>query len=207
MVPGSYDISLTVQSLTGCVITLSITEEDAVTVYEDPVAGFEVNPTTVSIFEPTVFITDNSEGSVDCEYEMGDGGFVQDCSFDYTYTQAGYFEIIQTVVNETGCVAQTSEWVLVEGYAFYAPNVFSPNGDGINEVFLPSILGASEYRLEIYDRWGERIFKTTDQKEAWIGNVKGGEHYAQDGVYVYKVFFKDMLNFPYEFTGHVTLIR
>lgn len=204
---GSYDVTLTITTSGGCAEILTMTLEDVVTVYPTPIADFEANPKIVNILESTVFITDNSIGSTSCTYIVSDGTQLDDCNTSHTFTEGGYFEITQYVVNSYGCTDRAVILVGVEGFLFYAPNAFSPNDDGINDVYLPSTIGATSYELIIYNRWGEVFFETNDYREAWTGNVKGGEHFAQDGVYIYHVVIHDLLGKPHEYTGHITLFR
>ncbi|MFM1931339.1 MAG: hypothetical protein RL226_642 [Bacteroidota bacterium] len=204
---GLYDVTLTITSTGGCVQTLSMTLPDAIQVYPVPEAGFDIEPNVVNILAPNVTVTDLSVGSVQCYYNFGDGGSSDECDLEYSYTGSGLFDVFQTVVNEYGCTDIATGQVAVEGHLFFAPNSFTPNDDGINDVWLPSVIGASEYELTIYNRWGEVIFFTTDPFEPWLGNVHGGDHYAQDGQYVYYVKMHDLLKLPHEFTGHIILIR
>ena len=89
----------------------------------------------------------------------------------------------------------------------FIPNAFTPDGDDNNEVWHPVICPAITYEAAIFDRWGEKIFHTFDQNEPWIGNVRGGNHYAENGVYVYVVKVTITSGDSREFVGHVTLIR
>lgn len=89
----------------------------------------------------------------------------------------------------------------------FIPNAFTPDGDDINEVWKPVSCPAIFYELTIFDRWGAKIFSTSDQNESWIGNVSSGSHYAQNGVYSYVVQIAFENGEPEEYYGHVTLIR
>lgn len=89
----------------------------------------------------------------------------------------------------------------------FIPNAFTPDGDDINEFWKPVGCPAVYYEVAVFDRWGAKIFETTDQDEAWIGNVSKGAHYAQNGVYSYVVQVTFENGKPEEYFGHVTLIR
>ena len=92
----------------------------------------------------------------------------------------------------------------------HIPNAFTPDGDGVNEVFFPVIndIDLESYQFEIYNRWGEAIFVSNTKGEGWLGNVNNGGHYAQNGVYTYKLTLKEeKRNDVRTFTGHVTLIK
>lgn len=87
----------------------------------------------------------------------------------------------------------------------WVPNAFTPNGDGKNDVFLPYVENVYEYRLIIFNRWGEMVFETTSQNTGWDGTFKGDR--ALDAVYVYKMTFVDYYGKPYTKYGHVVLYR
>ncbi|MEX0965970.1 MAG: PKD domain-containing protein [Bacteroidia bacterium] len=87
----------------------------------------------------------------------------------------------------------------------YAPNVFSPNGNGTNDYFAVQGLFVFEYELLIYDRWGQRVFKSSSLKDQWDGTYRGGE--APDDVYVYIISFSGSDKSVQYLKGNVTLIR
>lgn len=205
--PGSYDVSLMVYTVSGCIDTLYQAVANDIIVQAVPQASFQVSPAMVDILNPVMSITDNSVGGATVNYTMSDGGVSTEWNFEYTWTEAGQQTITQTITNEYGCVNSVTAPVFIQGFLFYAPNSFTPNQDGLNEVWLPICTGVTTYHLEIYDRWGVRIFESDDQNEAWIGNVHGGRHYAENGVYNYQVIMNDLLGLPHEFHGHIVLVR
>jgi len=88
----------------------------------------------------------------------------------------------------------------------YVPNVFTPNGDGVNDVFLVSVDdNLVLFDLTIYNITGEIIFHTTDPKQAWVG---GHEYYAPDDMYIYRLMYRSeyQSNEKIE-TGSITLVR
>jgi gliding motility-associated-like protein len=95
-------------------------------------------------------------------------------------------------------------------FGFYVPNSFSPNGDGDNDVWRPvgNAVDLTEYLLEIYSRNGEMIFKTDDFHQGWNGGVNGSDYYVQDGVYIYRMYYKSAVSDEFEsVTGTITVIR
>ena len=71
-------------------------------------------------------------------------------------------------------------------YPLYVPNAFTPNNDGVNDVFKAEGVNIRGYQMHIYNRWGQLIFTSDDPEEPWLGNVQGGDHYAPDGLYMWK---------------------
>jgi gliding motility-associated-like protein len=94
----------------------------------------------------------------------------------------------------------------------FVPNSFSPNNDGLNDVFFPVLSGFNlneiQYIFSIYNRYGERIFYSEDPNQAWIGNVYGNEFYAQIDGYTWALqITTSSFSEPIELTGSVVVIR
>ncbi|PUZ23208.1 hypothetical protein DCC81_22700 [Chitinophaga parva] len=87
------------------------------------------------------------------------------------------------------------------------PNAFSPNGDGKNDIFLPTVRGPMyNYELRIFNRWGQLIFLSTDAKKGWDGTFNGEP--VEIGTYVYWVTYKVTPTGPANIIkGSVVLIR
>ena len=108
------------------------------------------------------------------------------------------------VANDEGCIDIASAEVCVEGeYAIYAPNAFTPDGDGYNDVWVPvsSVVVPRAWELLVFDRWGRIVFTGTRPGEGWDGD----SHPV--GVYVWKLRVQDGLGTVREHRGHVSLLR
>ncbi len=91
--------------------------------------------------------------------------------------------------------------------AFYTPNAFTPDNDGINDAWRPEVRNVTEYELLIFNRWGDMVFSTNDPQQYWTGNDKGGEHFVPDGVYLFLLkYATDKLDAG-QVQGHVLVIR
>ena len=88
----------------------------------------------------------------------------------------------------------------------YIPNAFTPNDDGVNDLFEPKVLFIKEYHLLIFNRWGEEIFESFDSKYLWDGKTKNNEG-IMDGIYVYKFSYKDSQNKLKQIIGKITLLK
>jgi len=130
----------------------------------------------------------------------------QDGSTDSTFVVEKAGEVILNVTNYKGC--ETVDSLLVTEDCLddlLFPNAFTPNQDGINELFTGIGSIPEKYSLRIYNRWGELIFESDNYLIGWDGKYKG--HYAHDGVYVYQANFTVSNNTEIEKTGRVSLIR
>jgi gliding motility-associated-like protein len=95
-------------------------------------------------------------------------------------------------------------------FHFYMPNSFSPNGDGINDIFRPvgNEWHPQHFLMQIFNRQGNLVFETNNAEKGWDGSEAGQTHYAQVQVYVYRVEVRNAINGKNEtFTGHVTVLR
>ena len=205
--PGNYTVTLEMSTGGYCVQDLATTQTAFVEVHPVPTAGFSIEPSLVDILEPMVQVEDLSTGAVQHYYNFGDGGSSTDPSGPYIYQGAGAFDVTQTVINEYGCTATAQGQVGVNGTLFYAPNSFTPNNDGVNDIWKPTATGLAAYKCKVYNRWGEVVFETTDPQMGWPGNVKGSDYYAPDGIYLYDVYLEDQLRIPFTYSGQIQVVR
>jgi gliding motility-associated-like protein len=97
----------------------------------------------------------------------------------YPYLEpAGVHQVVYIYSSLAGCPSSDTAEVFLytgpecEGSIFF-PNAFTPNGDGLNEVFRPVYEGILRYSLFVYSRWGQEIFRTSDPEEGWDGTLNG----------------------------------
>lgn len=88
---------------------------------------------------------------------------------------------------------------------FWVPNSFTPNYDERNEEFSPKGLNVFEYRMRIFDRWGELIFETTDLKKGWAGPAYELSNIID--VYTYHIVYRDINKKFHSLYGRVTLVK
>lgn len=91
-------------------------------------------------------------------------------------------------------------------YSVYFTNAFTPNGDGINDVFKP-IGNYYLTRFVVYDKSGDVIYKTTDINKSWDGRVNNSGYIVQMGTYTYQLMVSDVNGENYEYTGAVMLYK
>ncbi len=121
------------------------------------------------------------------------------------YSVPGIYKVILTVYDQNACKDTASLVIDVKEYVKY-PNVFSPNGDGINDYFtFPFAVRDGQYNLEIYNRWGQLLFVSTSYKVVWDGNNLEGTP-VPNGVY-YFVLKASASQKDYSKAGSLTLLR
>ena len=201
---GTFDISLTVTDANGCAGTT--TEVAFINALPTPVAAFSFTPLVATIADPLFSFQDGSQGATSWNWSFGDpaGCGSQGPAPGFAYGDVGCYPVMLEVANDAGCSDATSTEVCVEGeYALYAPNAFTPDGDGYNDVWLPvtSVVVPRAWELLVFDRWGRAVFTGTRPGEGW-----DGESYPV-GVYVWKLRVQDGLGTVREHRGHVSLLR
>lgn len=90
----------------------------------------------------------------------------------------------------------------------YFPNVFTPNGDGINDTYSPGGKDVTAFEMTIYNGWGQAVFHTNAIEKTWDGNYNG--KLAPSGVYIYKAWYAGFRNkkiMEFDATGNITLLR
>lgn len=133
----------------------------------------------------------------------------------YEHEPDGYWACYYvTAVNERGEEGEASNIVYVDNrscFTYHLPNVFTPNGDGYNDVFRAlSDQYVEGFRIHIYNRWGNPVFSSDDPRFEWDGRMGGNGQACPDGVYFYVVEFTveaEGLDDKIYQSGSVTLLR
>jgi len=171
----------------------------------------KVNPTPtvtagedyiVNLDEP-MYLTAAGNGTL--TWIAGDGVLCKDCPNTQIMPKAsGCYKV--EVLNEYNCRAYDEVCVEVTtNYNIYIPNVFTPNDDGVNDVFIVYGTGLNKFEMTIFDRWGEKLFVSTDQLTGWTGMYKGV--LSKNDVYPYTVKYQSLDGKTHTKTGHVTLLK
>ncbi len=202
---GNYPSSIIVSTIYGCKDTFAL--PSPVAVFPSPIAGINATPKDTSIFYPLVTAFDLSTGAIDCTIYWGDGTSNSNCDTSHAYSAPGTYTIMQVVVNANGCRDTAKIDVIIRPeFLFWIPNAFTPNGNELNDVFKPKLLGVHDYSFLVFDRWGEKIFETNNEEVGWNGYFKG--RLCTNDVFVYKINFRDdVKNINHQYIGRVTLVR
>jgi gliding motility-associated-like protein len=208
---GSYTVSLTVTSDSGCNSILTVPK--MITVYSHPVAAFELGPQPAYVTNPTINFTDQSTdayGLAAWSWSFGDpaDGTSNKQNPTYTYADTGNYCATLVVTNIHGCTDSITHCLVISPeFTIYIPNAFTPNGDGLNDVFQPKGEFVKNYNMYIFDRWGMMIFHTDDFNKGWNGCVNGGTRICQEDTYVYVIEVTDGTGKQHKYIGKVTLLQ
>ncbi len=206
--PGIYDISLQVTSPIGCFV------EDAwenwITVRPSPIADFVFNPEEVNSFDPTVNFTDLSFEPSFWSWDFDGDGFSNEQNPVFTFPDTGQQVVTLIVTHESGCMDTLVQLIdVIPRVTYFMPNAFTPNSDAVNDFFIGNgiIEGMENFRMTIWNRWGEKIYETSDPRSGWNGRKNNNGRLSPNGVYVYVVTYTGPRKNNFRLKGYATLIR
>jgi gliding motility-associated-like protein len=183
---GIYNVSLASTSSDGCTDTVTV----SVTASPLPQASFEVIP---QCFQNVVFVSTSTGNGVPLtgwNWNLGDGNSAADSSFTHEYANAGTYNVNLIVSNAQGCTDTATLQVEVVASvpltSLDIPNIFTPNGDNVNdEIDIDQLVSeCDEYEILIFNRWGVRVFRQEKGTEPFKGFQQGGGKLTS-GVYFY----------------------
>lgn len=180
------------------------TDTVRVSVYPEPKAICEVTPVNAGAGSYISFES-NSLNADKCTWHFGNGDSLDGCSTLYAYHKEGTYEIKLQVYSPYGCYSDTVCRAEITEFSFYIPNSFTPDGDGINDYFSIAGRNILNFRMMIFDRWGNLVFQTDNIEHRWDGKIKN--QLAKEDVYVYKMEFTDIAENTYKRMGRVALLR
>ncbi|TNE56350.1 MAG: PKD domain-containing protein [Bacteroidetes bacterium] len=204
---GSYDVSLQIKSEEGCVSELTLMKDDFVNTFPSPTSEFDADKYQTDIFNPNFRLFDQSSGGSTIFYIVDDSIRVEDDNPDLKFDESGYHRVAQVVINQYGCPDTSYLYLQVDPYTLiYVPNTFTPDGNRYNNLFKPVVRDPLRYQIDIYNRWGQLVFSSTDSNAAWDGTFQGKP--CPDGIYSYKISLRAVQEETDRlYTGHINLLR
>jgi len=211
--PGTY-LAIITNTTTGCAA------QNIITVVNGSInADFTPNPSEG--FAPlNVSFTNNSyygnPANLTYYWSFGNGGTVTTVAnpsvttpgTSTQYLSPGTYTVVMIMQNGT-CIDSVAKIVKVDvPSGIEVPNIFTPNGDGVNDYFILHTTNLSEIECVIVDRWGVEMYNVTTDKGniQWDGKTKGGKD-APAGTYFYSIKAKGKDGQEYSKTGYITLLR
>jgi len=174
-----------------------------------PTAVFEPVPDTMFSSNPVFSFHNGSSNASTYLRSFGDGNSstVESPTHHY-YGEGRGFAVSLEVTDSYGCKDTVSKVVtIIEDLNIWIPNSFTPNGDGINDVFKRSGVGYSVkgYELTIYDRYGKQQFYSNEFDKGWDGRIDG-KKLNINNVFSYRIVIYDLKGKDNVYTGRVTLL-
>jgi gliding motility-associated-like protein len=205
--PGTKPVSLIVRTRDGCEDSAAFFFE--LNLFRSPEAQFTISPERVSYYEARVDVKNiGAQPEDDVVTDMGDGNVYRLREFSHDYRDTGWFEVTQSVITPEGCInAAVKEVYVAPEVLLFIPNTFTPNGDGVNDIFSWSATGMRTFDMIIFSRWGDEIYRTDDPSEYWNGRYQNKGDIMPEGVYTWVVYAWGIDDRAYRRTGTVLLSK
>ncbi len=206
---GSYDVTLTVTDLNGCV--QSVTNTAYINAYDLPTANFTWSPMDADIQDPVVDFTDLSDLANSWTWTFGIVGGTNEQNPTFEFPKVGDYAVKLIVTSLGGCVDEITQLVSIKDIIlFFIPNVFTPDGDGSNDLFKPAFTSGIDiynFHFTILNRWGEIVWESFNPAGGWDGTY-GDRGIVEDGTYVWRLeFLETMSDKKHAHHGHVTILK
>lgn len=199
----SFDTQLKVYTKYGCNSIFSY--EKPLVVNANPIANFVIEQDSLDLLDPTVFVSNYSEGGNYYLWDFGDSNSSFSVEpISHEYAQAGSYQISLLVETSEGCFDKVTRNIYIDHHrSLFIPSGFTPNGDHVNDVFTIQGEGLEYTKLTVFNRWGEIIYQAENDEIAWDGTYKG--QLLPIGSYAYIIEYKFIGETPGQKSGAFSL--
>ena len=207
--PGHYSIDYKAYEAEACAAEISMV--NYINAGLQPTASFFFDPAEAEVGQTVMFTNESTGIDIHYNWSFGDGtnSTEENPTHVYNSENSENYNVILTVSDEAGCQDMyTLPVPVVDNHVLYVPNSFTPNKDGVNDVFLPVVACVAKYYIIIYDRSGSIVFTSDDPEIGWEGTLSNGQE-CPSGVYTYYINYVRYNNLKQELikTGNIYLIR
>jgi gliding motility-associated-like protein len=207
---GTFEVMLSHSSVGGGTIQ-NKPAADRIVIHEIPEASFKFLKQEYDHTVPSVHFENRSQGAASYHWDFGDGQTSEVAHPDHIFKKAGDHTVVLTVTNTKGCTDRSERTIHIDsGYNLLATSTFSPNGDGVDDVFIPEALRSLgvRFKLSIHDpRTGQLVYETTDAQRPWNGRIANKGDWCTTGDYVWMVEMKDGEKLGGTYNGTIGLLR
>lgn len=207
---GSFEVMLSHSSPGGGTIQ-NKPATDRIVIHEAPEASFNLLKQEYDNTVPSVHFENRSLGGSSYVWDFGDGATSTIAHPDHVYKKEGMYQVSLTVTNANGCVDRTERTVRIDSdYDLLAPKTFSPNADGVDDVFMPEALKTLgvKFHMSIFDsKSGKLVYETSDAQRPWNGKVFNRGEACVSGDYVWMVEMRDGEKLGGTYNGAIDLVR
>ena len=215
--PGCYNVILVSEFVNGC--KDSIPRSNIVCVNPVPKADFDWGPKNATVIEPFIEFDDKSINATSLVWNF-DRGAVPITSSDenpfvtFTSSEKGVYNVCLMATNGACFNEICKDVTILDNFSVFVPNAFTPDGDGLNDVFFPNgkshdnLEGLDQYGFMIFNRWGELIWETTTPYQPWDATDQKTGNVVMQDVYVWKVNAWDHVEGTLKtYYGHISVLR
>ncbi len=200
-VPGGWHyISFTTAA--GC----SQSDSTYVNEVNGPTVAFTMDPPsgTVNSNDPVQFTNQSAGSGLSWIWDFGDQTSDNTEHPSHVYPPEGNYTVWLIATDANGCTDSISAQITVLPGDIFIPNVISPDGNGLNDIFQVAMPGAELMDLQIYNRWGKLVFSKTSGPIEWDAMIRGNP--VSEGIYYYTLSVRTFGNETKSFTGEITVI-
>ena len=220
---SSGDNSSTVSNFNEGIYSLIVTDDNLCQISDSvlisnlpsPIIDFGILPDNQRLFDqlddPIVFV-DYTNGIwqdiIEWIWDYDNGSFGSDSISYHSFSDTGTYVIMLTTISEYNCIDTLTKILTITDYNLYIPNAFTPfsTNDELNEVFKAYGIGITDFKMEIFDRWGGRLFTSNSLDAGWDGTTKNGNQ-VPVGIYIYLIEAVNIYGENFKYHGQVKLIR
>jgi gliding motility-associated-like protein len=194
---GTFNVKATVMNQDGCPSEISVNP----VVFKPAVADFDYMKLDNDANGINYQFTDKTQGAQHWYWHFDQLVFSTQQNPQYSFKDTGFLKVILIISDNNNCVDSVVRILPVfPDFRFFFPNAVSINQDNLNETFgISSPQFVKELELEIYNRWGQLVYRSTDKTESWTPTM--------EGVYLYKVRLRDIFLMMHLYSGTVTILK
>ena len=212
---GTTDSTVTVSPTVNTTYTVQITDANGclatplnttITILPLPIVSISVSPSSLVFYPEKLCFSGNTPNISSWKWNFGDNSADTGSSVCHDFPKMGTYCVTLLETDNVGCIDSARKCVSEVGAII--PNVFSPNDDGYNDVFLISMVkeGLTYYRCEIFDRWGLKIWELNLPMQGWEGYTISGAAVTV-GTYYYVISAEWGKDLSIHKAGFITLVR
>lgn len=205
---GTYNVRLIASNPNTCNLA-DTTAIFTIRVFDSPTPDFNFSPVPPEVNTPVTFTNLSSPDAIRFRWDFGDGDTLLTTSrapVQHQFNSTGTFNVCLTAYNNIGCDSTICKPVVASIIPLVdVPNAFTPNSGDVNSVLMVKGFGIAKMQFIIWNRWGQKVFETTDQLIGWDGRVKGALQPMDVYVYTLNIEFSDGTKTTKK--GDITLIR
>jgi gliding motility-associated-like protein len=204
---GIYSITLSIENEFSC--SNSIIKDSFITVAESPIASFNLSDNRVSLLSSDVLFVNTSDENLFFEWDF-DNGVIDSENKDISisFENSGNYDVLLYVENDFGCSDEIIHSVQVDDeFNVFVPTAFTPNNDGLNDVFEVIVNGVSTFQIRIYNRWGALVFFSDNLEIGWNGIEEISGEVLDNGTYLYNIHVTDYNKKLWVYNGELNLMK
>jgi gliding motility-associated-like protein len=203
--PGNYQVTVT--DGYGCIQTESFVVQNNIILAEGDFLSESFPTYSENLVNFPIQFINKSKGSISSYYwDFGNGNYSLEESPSFRFQLPGTYTVTLMVTDIWGCETSTYFQIKITDHFLKTPNVFSPNGDGINDYFFPRFLHLKRIAFTIMNKWGEILFHSEDLNDpGWDGTFRGQE--VSPDNYIYKLNYTTADGRSFSETGAFMLLE